>query len=131
MKGFITISKAKEVDIVDWFKEFEKVVTAQSWDRKTMVKQAPLYFKGQAESTWKRMAAADKRNYKGLKEYLLRKLKMTGDAAAINDYSSLAQLPGESPLELTERLEKLVSRSRKLRQSESEYSRARTFVKAL
>jgi hypothetical protein len=127
----IKVIKAKEDDIVDWFDEFEKVASAQGWDRKTMVKQAPLYFKGQAESVWKRMVAADKRNYKVLKEYMLKKLKMTGDAATINDYNSLAQLPGESPAELAERLERLVNRSRKLRQSESESSRARTFVKAL
>jgi len=127
----IKVIKAKEDDIVDWFDEFEKVASAQGWDRKTMVKQAPLYFKGQAESVWKRMGAADKRNYKVLKEYMLKKLKMTGDAATINDYNSLAQLPGESPAELAERLERLVNRSRKLRQSESESSRARTFVKAL
>ena len=127
----IKIIRSREDDVVDWFDEFEKVAAAQGWNRRTMVKQAPLYFQGQAESAWKRMAASDRSDYKALKDHMLRKLKASGEATMVNEYNSLAQAVGESPAELAERLQRLVDRCRKLKLSESETSQARTFVKAL
>lgn len=127
----INALKSKDDDVVDWFMELEKVAKAQNWNKATMAKQAPLYFRDEAESVWRRMKPIDRNNYSVLKKFMVRKLKGSSEQEMVNEFNGMRQMVGESPSRLADRMTRLVQRSSKLKKTETRRSMAAAFVKAL